>query len=150
MIILENEPLDADQKSALLEYIEKLTVWVQKFGISSEPIEFDEAEEFATEHPNLLFSLGEDDHRSPASEGVMGLEAGLVPGFEEGSEVFYISKNPWADEDEDWPYTEIFFECMQCPDLSNPGENCDSCEGGQFVYELLWNQHGEVSFERQA
>lgn len=148
--MFDNEPLTKEQKQALLERMQSLQECVQKYKISSEELDEDQAEELAESQPKHIFSIQLDMHAVPASSAIQALESPLIPGFDRQSDTYFECEIPWVSESdlELWPYTELFFECSACMDSDSPGLDCDECDDGQFIYELLWDDRGVVTFER--
>lgn len=146
--MFENEPLSDEQKEALADRISSLEAYVKKYNISPEPLDEDYAQELAETDPKRIFSIEADVHDSPAYSAIRGLESPLMTGYDESGYGFFESQIPWEDDSQSWPYTEIFFACSTCEDSDSLGSACSVCTEGQFIYELLWDENGEVSFER--
>jgi hypothetical protein len=146
--VFDNEPLNDEQKEALADCISSLEAYVKKYKISSEPLDEDYAQELAETDSKRIFSIEADVHVSPAATAIRALESPLMAGYDEFGYEFFESQIPWEEDNISWPYTEIFFACSTCEDSDSSSSACSVCTEGQFIYELLWDENGKVSFER--
>ena len=129
-------------------YADQLERLVKTYRISSESVDRDEASEVASSDPNRVFSLYPDwDY--PVGEEVTKVGYGLTPGFDEDCDEFYISELAFDEPPSPYPYTEIHVPCVECDTnrVDEDGNECGNCGEGEFTFDLVWDEDGNVTAE---
>ena len=133
------------QLGEVREWGQELQSYVKRYRISSQGMDRELARQIATTDSNKVFSLA-PDWAYPVGE-VNRVGFGLVQGFHEDCEWFFVSELAFELPTETYPYTELGVDCVECEGskLSAAGDTCGNCEEGDFIFELTWDTDGTVS-----
>lgn len=133
------------QLNGVREYARELEDMVKEFEISNEEVDSDVARETAATAPHTVFSLipGWD---VPSGGEVSKVGYGLVPGFHEDCEGYFIADRAFDERPTPYPYTEIHVPCVECDSemVDEDGNECSNCEEGEFIFDLDWDAEGNV------
>ena len=122
----------------------KLQQIVKNYQISNEAVDGEAAKVVDNEK---VFTIVTDwIYPAEDEKGVYKCGFGLVPGFHEDCDDYFIAQVPFGEEP-DTAYTELRVMCIVCDgEFENEdGDECDNCEDGELVFDLMWNDEGVVS-----
>lgn len=143
-----NGKFSDDQLADVTACAAQLQVWVEKFEISPDTIDLDEALEISESKPDHVFTLA----AAPTSSDGYMLRYGVEPGLDESEEEFFESALPFSGE-EDYPYTILDFECSACEGEGQleGGDDCTNCDGaGDLSVDLYWDNEWNVTAEFES
>lgn len=129
--IVSNEQLRQIEETG-----KELALVIQRYKVSETSISEEEAEELASEEPQMVFSLLAEDG------------TGLHPGFLSGCVSYYACRVPFTSPPSPYPYTEVFLPCVVCggdANLNDDEDNCGNCEEGTLLFDLAWDAAGVVT-----
>lgn len=137
------------QQTFLISKMRELEAFVEKYQVSAEILEFEDAQELSMSHPKRVLSIDPEARSGPSTRGVMALESPLLVGFEEDSEIFFESRVDCLGDNGECPFTEVVFECSHCEGDPEVASKCKVCFGeGQLIFDLNWDDNGKVSASR--
>ena len=137
-----------DQLAQVTACATELQTWVEKFEISPDTIDLDEALEVAETRPAQVFTLAAA-HTS--SDGYR-LRYGVEPGLDESEEEFFEAALPFSGQ-EAYPYTILDFDCSVCDGEGelDGGDECSNCDGvGDLTVDLFWDEEWNVTAEFES
>jgi len=141
----ENAVFSKDQLNIVAGQAQELQAWVERYKISPESVEIDEAQEHEDANPGTVFTLAFE----PASLENCSVRYPLVPEFWEGEDEYFISEIQIDDSaaDAGWAYTIIDLHCTVCKGPGSENKDCLNCLDGELSVDLWWDKDWNVTAE---
>jgi hypothetical protein len=118
---------------------------VERYKISPDSVEIDEAQEHEEANPGTVFTL------APAFGNLEDCQIryALIPELWDGEDEYYISEIKIDDSaaDADWAYTIIDLYCTVCKGPGYENKDCLNCVDGELSVDLTWDENWNVTAE---
>ena len=139
----ETAVFSKDQLDFVLASALELQEWVERYRISPEPVEIDEANAHEDANPRTVFSLA----FAPSFTDGFTLRYGVVPGVSDEEDDFLISEIKFDDSSMTYPYTIIDCLCTVCDGPNSESKDCTNCLDGELSIDLWWDESWNVTAE---
>ena len=139
--VFSNDQLEFISARAL-----ELQGWVERYKISPDSVEADEAEEHEDGEPGTVFTLS----FAPASYDGFSVRYGVVPGLEPDEDEYFISEIEFDNSSDAYPYTIIDAFCTVCGGPDSDNNDCSNCVDGELSVDLFWDENWNVTVEYSA
>lgn len=138
--VFSNEQLDFVAASATA-----LQAWVERYKISPESVEIEEAQQHEDENPGTVFTLAFE----PASLDKCSARYPLVPDFWLDEEEYFISEIKIDDSAANlgWAYTILDLHCTVCQGPFSDNKDCLNCLDGELSVDFFWDESWNVTAE---
>lgn len=141
----EKAVFSKDQLDFVTEQAQNLQAWVERYQISPDFVEYDQAQEHEDANPGTVFTLAP----AFASLGNCSMDYALAPELWDGEDEYYISviKIDEYAADAGWSYTSINLFCTVCKWPFSENKDCLNCLDGELSVDLWWDKNWNVSAE---
>lgn len=143
LIGFENKAFSKDQLEFIVASALELQDWVEKYRISPESVEIEDAEEREESNPGTIFTLS----FAPAHVEGFSLRYGVVPGIDPDEDEYLISEIKFDDFASPYPYTIIDAFCTVCGGPGSDTRECINCVDGELSVDLYWDSDWNVTAE---
>jgi hypothetical protein len=143
LIGFENAVFSKYQLDFVFESALALQEWVERYKISPESVEIDEAEEREEKCPGTVFTLA----FAPANHDGFSVRYGVVPGVWSDEDEYFISEIKFDESDDMYPYTILDAFCTVCGWPASESKDCINCTDGELSIDLSWDENWNVTAE---
>lgn len=145
LVGFENSVFSNDQLDFVAASAKELQAWVERYKISPESVEIEEAQEHEDANPGTVFTLAFE----PSNLENCSARYPLVPEFWLDEDEYFISEIKVDDSSEDfgWAYTIIDLYCTVCGGPGSDNKDCLNCLDGELSIDFLWDENWNVTAE---
>ena len=143
LVGFESAVFSKNQLDFVLASALELQEWVERYKISPESVEIEEAKAHEDASPGTVFTLA----FAPVFTDGFTLRYGVVSGVSDDEDEFLISEVKFDDSSMTYPYTIIDAFCTVCEGPNSESKDCANCLDGELSIDLWWDETWNVTAE---